>query len=180
MAVTTSRVKMKVMVITVWIELINVLFFPPPALHACRNTLILDSATLPSCPAMVEDMEGAVTCGHCLNPMKVKWMRPQNLLCLVSANIPQSWAGGELKGAGWPGRPDYGEHVGGSLPPWLPPDLYIVNPAKTGARAWLCELDLLNAYSLCSLAQVMKSSPIRLLPSKHLVYPRDTFHFVVS
>lgn len=124
----------------------------------------LDSAATPSCPAMVEDMDGAVACGHCLNPMKEKQMWPQKLLCLVSANIPQSWAGGELKGVGWPGCSRLWEHVGGSLPPWLQPDLYIVNPAKTGARTWLCELDLLNVYSLCRLAQRMKSSPIRLFP----------------
>lgn len=164
MAVITSRVKMKVMVITVRIELINFLFFPPPPLHAYRNALTLDSAATPSCPAMVEDMDGAVACGHCLNPMKEKQMWPQKLLCLVSANIPQSWAGGELKGVGWPGCSRLWEHVGGSLPPWLQPDLYIVNPAKTGARTRLCELDLLNVYSLCRLAQRMKSSSIRLFP----------------
>lgn len=63
---------MKVMVITVRIELIKVLLFPPPPLHAYRNALTLDSAATPSCPAMVEDMDGAVACGHCLNPMKEK------------------------------------------------------------------------------------------------------------
>lgn len=117
MAVITSRLKMKVMIMTVWIELINFLFFLflQPPLHACRNTL-LDAAASTCCTAEVEGTEKAALCGHCLNLTRAKETKPSELLCLVSPTFHKA----ELVGNSEPIRnrrqlPHYKEHEGECL-----------------------------------------------------------------
>lgn len=168
------------MIMTVWIELINFLFFLflQPPLHACRNTL-LDAAASTCCTAEVEGTEKAALCGHCLNLTRAKETKPSELLCLVSPTFHKA----ELVGNSEPIRnrrqlPHYKEHEGECLPPpWLPPDPYIFKPARMGARIWLHRQDLLNVHSPFAAFQLQSLPLVRLFPPVYHRY--NKFHFVI-
>lgn len=103
MVVTTSRIKMMVIIMAVWIELINfpfflsfiffLLFFP----HPCRNVLIPESAPLVFGAAKEADTDGAAPCGHCLNLIRVEQNEAQKTLSLHFSCFSQRLAGGNSK-----------------------------------------------------------------------------------